>query len=86
MNGDGALAFTLLGPTVYRRAELLRRTFLFDLQRCERCGRRRVVLAVITAPSVINAILTHLNYRPRPPPPAVNLPDSQPVKVALQVR
>jgi hypothetical protein len=76
------------GQTRPRRldwAELLRRTYLVDLLRCQHCGGRRVVLAMITMPSVIAAILSHLDLRPRPPPRHADLP-THPVQVTLQVR
>jgi hypothetical protein len=51
-------------------AQRLRRVFDFDLSRCPRCGAPLRVLAVITDPRVIAAILTHLEARAaRAPPP-----------------
>ena len=41
-------------------AELLRRTFDLDVFACVRCGGRRRVLAYVTAPSGVRAILEHL--------------------------
>lgn len=41
-------------------AELLRRVFALDVLRCERCGGHRRVLATVTAPAAIRAILEHL--------------------------
>jgi len=66
-------------------AELLRRTWLVDVLRCARCGSRRVVLASITTPDAIDAILTHLDLRPRPPPHHADLL-TRPVQVTSQVR
>ena len=40
-------------------AELLRRTFAFDVFTCQRCGGRRRVLAYLTAPGGVRAILEH---------------------------
>ncbi|WNG22498.1 ATP-dependent helicase HrpA [Cystobacter fuscus] len=41
-------------------AELLRRTFDLDVFACVRCGGRRRVLADVTAPGGVRAILEHL--------------------------
>jgi hypothetical protein len=41
-------------------AELLRRTFAFDILHCERCGGRARVIAAITERAVIDKILSHL--------------------------
>jgi len=49
----------------------LRRVFNIELSRCPRCGAALRVLAVITDPRVIAAILTHLETRAvRAAPPA----------------
>jgi hypothetical protein len=51
-------------------AQRLRRVFDSDISRCTRCGAALRVLAVITDPRVIAAILTHLEARTaRAPPP-----------------
>ena len=51
-------------------AQRLRRVFDIDISRCPRCGAALRVLAVITDPRVIAAILTHLEARTaRAPPP-----------------
>jgi len=51
-------------------AQRLRRVFDIDLSRCARCGAPLRVLAVITDPRVIAAILAHLEARAaRAPPP-----------------
>jgi len=48
----------------------LRRVFDIDVSRCPRCGAPLRVLAVITEPRVIAAILAHLEARAaRAPPP-----------------
>ena len=52
-------------------AQRLRRVFDLDVSRCSRCGAALRVLAVITEPRVIAAILAHLETRvARAPPPA----------------
>jgi len=51
-------------------APRLRRVFDIDISRCARCGAPLRVLAAITDPRVITAILTHLEARAaRAPPP-----------------
>jgi hypothetical protein len=42
-------------------AELLRRSFAFDVLACRLCGARRKVLAVITDLPVVRRILRHLH-------------------------
>jgi hypothetical protein len=57
-----------------RWAELLRRIFEVDPLRCPRCGTTMRIVAFLTAPPVIDRILTHLcraparGRRPRAPP------------------
>jgi hypothetical protein len=46
--------------------ELLRRTFALDVFACFRCSGRRGVLAHLTAPGEVRAILEHLALRTRP--------------------
>jgi hypothetical protein len=46
-------------------AQLLRRTFGFDVFTGERCGGRRRVLASLTAPGGVRAILEHLGLPSR---------------------
>jgi hypothetical protein len=49
----------------------LRRVFDIDISRCSRCGAALRVLAVITDPRVVAAILAHLETRAtRASPPA----------------
>jgi hypothetical protein len=48
-------------------ASLLRRTYLEDVLSCP-CGGRRHILADITEPDVVLAILTHLGLPTEPPP------------------
>ena len=51
-------------------AQRLRRVFAIDISRCPRCGGPLRVLAAITDPRVIAAILAHLEPRAaRAPPP-----------------
>lgn len=66
-------------------ADLLRRVYLVDVLSYARCGGRRVVLASITNPEAIEAILTHLRLRPRPPPAREDLPPRS-LQAASQVR
>ena len=60
-------------------AELLKRTFAFDVLHCERCGGRAKVVAAIIERTVIDQILTHLRTRPAnsnaaPRAPPINPP------------
>ncbi len=52
-------------------AQLLKRSVAAEVLKCLRCGGRREVLALITAPPTVRAILTHLGLPamapPRPP-------------------
>ena len=45
-------------------AQLLRRVFLTDVLRCARCGGRRELIATVTDPIAIRAILEHLGLDP----------------------
>jgi hypothetical protein len=47
-------------------AGLLRRTFVLDVFACAGCGGRRRVLAYVTAPSGVRAIVEHLGLPSRP--------------------
>jgi len=49
-----------------RWAELLRRIFEVDPLRCPRCGTPMRIVAFLTAPAVIDRILTHLHRSARP--------------------
>ena len=51
-------------------ARLLKRTLKVDGLDCPRCHAQMVLLALITAPSVIERILTHLRIPATPPPVA----------------
>jgi len=52
-------------------AGLRRRTFALDVLACVRCGGRRQVLAYLTAPGGVRAILEHLELPTRPAKRAV---------------
>lgn len=65
-------------------AELLKRTFAFDVLHCERCGGRARVVAAISQPKVVDKILTHLRAAQRanlaaPRAPPFSLPLPQPL-------
>jgi hypothetical protein len=56
----------------YLWAQLMQRSFGFDVLACPRCGGRFKLLALIEDPAVVRRILTHLGRptevpRPRPP-------------------
>jgi hypothetical protein len=53
---------------------LLRRIFEVDPLRCPRCGSAMRIVAFLTAPAVLDRILTHL--RPRSPPAPARDPPS----------
>lgn len=60
------------GPTAPRRrqwAELMRRSFGFDVLACERCGGRFRLIALIQQAEVIRRILTHLGLPAEVPMP-----------------
>jgi hypothetical protein len=65
-------------------AELMQRSFGFDVLACPRCGGRLELIALIEDPSVIRRILRHLGLptevpaaRPaRPPPLPIGRPDT----------
>jgi len=58
-------------------ASLIRRTYLEDVLACP-CGGRRYILADITEPEVVLAILQHLGLPTEPPPVArARSPDSE---------
>ncbi|RKH62767.1 ATP-dependent helicase HrpA [Corallococcus llansteffanensis] len=65
------LAATRQEPTQERPprldgAGLLRRSFALDVFACGRSGSRRRVLAYLTAPSGVRALLEHLGLPPLP--------------------
>ena len=50
-------------------ASLVARVFDIDVLACPRCGGRMKVIAVITKPDAVRAILTHLGFDADPPRP-----------------
>jgi hypothetical protein len=56
----------------------MRRVFERDVLECPDCGGRMRVLATITQPSVIRAILECLGLSARPPPLIPARPTAQP--------
>ena len=48
----------------------LRRVFDIDISQCPRCGEALRVLAVLTDPRVVGAILEHIDTRAARDPPA----------------
>ena len=75
---------TPLGPrTNWLWAQLMQRSFGFDVLACPRCGDRLELIALIEDPKVIGRILSHLGLptevpaaRPaRPPPLPIGRPD-----------
>ena len=46
-------------------AQLLKRVFIEDVLRCRGCGGPRRLLAQVTNPDAVRAILTHLGIDPR---------------------
>ena len=60
----------------YQWAELMQRTFAFDVLACPRCGGRLRLVALVEQASVVRRILSHLDLpselpepRPARPPP-----------------
>ena len=56
------------------RMHRLRRVFNIDVSKCSRCGGALRVLAVITEPAAIRAILKHLDNRAARAPPTATRP------------
>jgi hypothetical protein len=59
----------------------MKRVFRLEVLICERCGGKRKLLAFLTEPHAITAILTHLGLPHQPPeiaaarpPPQADLP------------
>jgi hypothetical protein len=52
-------------------AELMRRSFGFDVLSCDRCGGKLRLLAVILERAVIRKILSHIGMPSEPPTPTV---------------
>jgi hypothetical protein len=63
----GAPPDSPLRPRTLPWAELLRRVHELDALRCNRCPGRRRVIAFITDPEVVTAILAHLGLPTQPP-------------------
>jgi hypothetical protein len=85
MAGDHVLQTATDRPkTNWLGAELMQRSFGFDVLACPRCGDRLEMIALIENPSVIRRILSHLGLptevpaaRPaRPPPLPIGRPDT----------
>ncbi len=49
-------------------ARLLKRVFDIDIERCQACGGKLKIIAVIEEPALIERILTHLGLSAQPPP------------------
>jgi hypothetical protein len=70
-------------PRYYAWADLMRRTFGYDVKACLECGGRMKLIAMIEEPAVIAKILDHLGlptelprvHPARPPPEQLELPD-----------
>jgi hypothetical protein len=54
-------------PRYYAWAELMRRTFGYDVMTCLECGGRMKLIAMIEDPTVIAKILSHLGLPTEPP-------------------
>lgn len=54
-------------PRYYAWADLMRRTFGYDVMACLECGGRMKLLAMIDKPDAIERILTHLGLPTEPP-------------------
>ena len=74
---DAAPSPTARSPHRYRWAELMRRVFSIDVLRCEHCGERRKLIALITNLIVVRRILAHLGFECEPPPIANARPPPQ---------
>jgi len=61
----------------YSWAELMKRVFDLDALRCEHCGSRRKLIAMITEPIVVRRILRHLGLEHEPPAVAAPRPPPQ---------
>jgi hypothetical protein len=70
-------------PRYYAWADLMRRTFGYDVNACLECGGRMKLIAMIEEPAVIEKILSHLGlptepphaHPARPPPAQLELPE-----------
>ena len=61
----------------YSWAELMMRVFDIDVLRCEHCGSRRKLIAMITEAFVVRRILRHLGLEHEPPAIAAARPPPQ---------
>jgi len=55
-------------PRRYTWAELMKRVFHLDVLTCDRCGKPRRLIALLTDPPVVRAILQCLGLPTEPPP------------------
>ena len=67
--GEGDCQHAHGKPARLRWAQLLKRVFDIDMERCA-CGGKLKLIAAIEEPAVIEKILTHLGLAARPPPRA----------------
>ena len=67
--GEGDCEHAHGKPARLRWAQLLRRVFDIDVERCA-CGGKLKLIAVIEEPAVIRKILAHIGLDPQPPPVA----------------
>jgi hypothetical protein len=66
--GVGEAAPPERSPRAYSWADLMRRVFERDVLECARCQGRLALIATITQPSVIQAMLECIGLPARPPP------------------
>ena len=73
--GDGAYLSAGSTKGRMRWAQLLKRVFDIDIERCPHCGGQLKLIAAIEEPAAIVRILTHLGLAAQPPPraPAVRV-------------
>ena len=67
--GEGDCTHAHGKPARLRWAQLLKRVFDIDIERCA-CGGKLKLIAVIEEPAVIEKILKHIGLDPQPPPRA----------------
>ena len=65
--GEGDCAHAHGKPARLRWAQLLRRAFDIEVERCA-CGGKLKLIAVIEEPAVIGKILAHIGLELQPPP------------------
>jgi hypothetical protein len=73
--GDGATKPGSSAKGRMRWAQLLKRVFDIDIERCPHCGGQLTLIVAIEEPVGIARILTHLGLSAQPPPraPAVRM-------------